>query len=121
MRGIPVWMKLPLPLSANGFKKARLELKHADEAQHPEHIVHCGCLMKGKEKHQGTEAQFNQFPYEIIQSDSNGNLTLTTNEEEEKRQVFIQGTATHLMIRFKAFSSCQKSELTQKRSMDTPS
>ena len=104
-----MWMKLPLPLSADGFKKARLELKHADDELHPEHIVHCGCLMKGKEKHQGKEALFYQFPYEIMKSD--GNLTLTINEEEGKRQVFIQGTATQLMIRFKAFSSCQKSEL----------
>ena len=119
MRGIPVWMELPIPLHSDGFRKARLELKHADEEQHPEHIVHCGCLMKGKEKHQGTEAQFSQFPYEIIKS--KGNLTLTTNEEEGKRQVFIQGTATHMMIRVKAFSSCQKSELIYKRSIDTAS
>ena len=102
-------MKLPYPLRDLGFEECRLELKHADEKQHPEDIVHCGCLTAGKEKHQGTVAQFNQFPYEILKSD--GNVTLTTNDERGKRQVIVRGTATRLLVRFKAFSSCQKSEL----------
>ena len=106
-------MKLPYPLLAEGgFKEVHLELKHADEERHPEDIVHCGCLEKGKEKHQGKVAQFNQFPYEILESD--GNVTLTTNEEKGKRQVTVRGTATRLQFRFKAFSTCPNSKLTYK-------
>ena len=109
MRNKSVWIKLPYQLRPDGFKEARLELRHADEEQHPEDIIHCGCLNKGKEKHQGTVAQFNQFPYEIVGSD--GNVTFATNVEQGKRQVIVRGTATRLLVRFKAFSSCQKSEL----------
>ena len=105
-------MTLPYPLRAEGFKEVQLELRHADEERHPEDIVHCGCLEKGKEKHQGKVAQFNQFPYEILESD--GNVTLTTNEEKGKRQVTVRGTATRLQFRFKAFSTCPNSKLTYK-------
>ena len=109
MRNIPVWIKLPYPFRDLGFEEVRLELKHADEELHPEDIVHCGCLKAGIEKHQGTVTQFSQFPYEILKSD--GNVTVTTCNEEGKREVIVRGTAARLLVRFKAFSSCQKSEL----------
>ena len=115
-RGAPVWLNLPNPLSRAGFSSVNLELRHFNEVEHPECIVHCECTEKkeGKptEKHQGTVAAFSPFAWEVLGSD--GHITYETNargtREDGTRAVTIQGVATRLKLRFKAFSSCHKSK-----------